>query len=69
MPTLSGALADTPDERAKAPSAYDVTLDGRRLASVTGAALADRGLELRLPAIWRAGVVELEAQAATHSPS
>jgi hypothetical protein len=24
---------------------------------------------LRLPAIWRAGVVELEAQAATHSPS
>jgi len=46
---------------------YDVTVDGRRLAPVTGATLATRGFVLRLPGIWRAGVVELEAQTVTHA--
>jgi len=46
---------------------YDVTVDGRRLAAVTGATLATRGFVLRLPAIWRAGVVELEARTVTHA--
>ena len=41
---------------------YDVTVDGHRLAPATGATLAARGLRLRLPAIWRAAVVELEAR-------
>jgi alpha-galactosidase len=41
---------------------YDVAVDGHRLAPVTGATLAARGLRLRLPAIWRAAVVELAAR-------
>src|SRR3954451_20171863 len=40
---------------------YDIMVDGHRLASATGAALAGHGLRLRLPAIWRAAVVELAA--------
>ncbi len=41
---------------------YDVTVDGYQLAPVTGTTLAAPGLRLRLPAIWRATVVELEAR-------
>ncbi len=41
---------------------YDVAVDGHRLAQATGATLAARGLRLRLPAIWRAAVVELAAR-------
>jgi hypothetical protein len=41
---------------------YDVVVDGRRLAPVTGTILAARGLGLRLPATWRATVVELQAR-------
>jgi alpha-galactosidase len=41
---------------------YDVVVDGRRLAPVAGASLAARGLRLRLPAIWRAAVVEITAR-------
>jgi alpha-galactosidase len=41
---------------------YDVAVDGHRLKSATGGMLAARGLRLRLPAIWRAAVVELEAR-------
>ena len=40
---------------------YDVAVDGRRMAPATGATLAARGLRLRLPAIWRAAVVEVQA--------
>ena len=50
---LRGLLADTK---------YDVTVDGRRLAPATSATLTARGLRLRLPAIWRAAVVEIEAR-------
>jgi alpha-galactosidase len=39
---------------------YEVTADGRRLTSATGATLAARGLRLSLPASWRATVVEIE---------
>jgi alpha-galactosidase len=38
---------------------YDVTVNGRRLAPTTGASLAARGLGVRLPAVWRAAVVEV----------
>ena len=38
---------------------YDITVDGHRVESAAGATLAARGLRLRLPAIWRAAVVEL----------
>jgi alpha-galactosidase len=41
---------------------YDVAVNGHRMPPVTGAALAARGLRLRLPAIWRAAVVELAAR-------
>jgi alpha-galactosidase len=41
---------------------YDIAVDGQRLAPVTGAVLATRGLRLKLPGIWRAAVVELAAQ-------
>jgi hypothetical protein len=43
-------------------STYDVTVDGQRLAPVAGATLAARGLLVRLPAIWRAAVVEVAAR-------
>ncbi|MGN6393633.1 MAG: alpha-galactosidase [Gemmatimonadales bacterium] len=41
---------------------YDVAVDGRPPRPVTGASLAGEGLELRLPAVWRAAVVEINAR-------
>ena len=38
---------------------YDITVDGHRLSPAAGATLASRGLQLQLPATWRAAVVEL----------
>jgi hypothetical protein len=46
------------DARAKC----DVTVDGKRLSPATGADLATGGLRVRLPAIWRAAVIELTAR-------
>jgi alpha-galactosidase len=49
--------------RALLPGAtYEVTVDGHRLAPATGATLGAPGLRLRLPAVWRAAVVELESR-------
>jgi hypothetical protein len=41
---------------------YDGAVDGHRLAPATGADLATRGLRVRLPAIWRAAVIEFAAR-------
>lgn len=41
---------------------YDVTVEGHRRAPATGRDLATRGLGVRLPAIWRAAVIELAAR-------
>jgi alpha-galactosidase len=38
---------------------YEIIVDGQRLPRATGTTLATRGVRLRLPAIWRAAVVEL----------
>ena len=38
---------------------YEVTVDGRRHGLVAGGPLAARGLRIRLPAAWRAAVVDL----------
>jgi hypothetical protein len=46
------------DARAKC----DVTVDRKRLSPATGADLATGGLRVRLPAIWRAAVIELTAR-------
>ncbi|HEY7637666.1 MAG TPA: alpha-galactosidase [Gemmatimonadales bacterium] len=40
---------------------YAIAVDGHRLATIAGATLSTRGLRLRLPATWRAAVVELAA--------
>jgi hypothetical protein len=45
-----------------AQATYEVTVDGKRLSAASGADLATGGLRVRLPAIWRAAVIELAAR-------